>query len=103
MAKIHKDTLLRARKDLHVEGVIIFSGPRSKYFEGVLPAGEILRLEYEPAESVHGVWLVPKRYAEMEKVFIPKEVRAERGYTGYVVGCQLDTVAELYNLVNTAS
>jgi hypothetical protein len=103
MAKIHKDALLRARKDLRVEGVITYGGPLSRHFEGVLPAGEILRLEYEPADSVRNVWLVPERYAELEKTFIPKEARNERAYNGYAVGCPLDQVTECYDLINAAS
>jgi len=103
MAKIHKDTLLRARKDLRVEGVITYGGPMSKRFNGVLPAGEILRLEYEPADSVRDVWLVPERYAELERVFIPKEVRAEKAYHGYVVGCSLDKCDDDYDLLKATS
>jgi hypothetical protein len=103
MAKIHKDTLLRARKNLRVEGVITYGGPVSKHFEGVLQAGEILKLEYEPADSVSGVWLVPERYAELEQSFIPLQVRNERGYHGYVLGCPLDKVAEYYDLLNAPS
>jgi hypothetical protein len=103
MAKIHKDTLLRARKDLRVEGVVIYVGPRSRYFEGVLRAGEILRLEYEPADSVQGVWLVPERYVELEKLFVPKEVRAEKGYNGYALGCSLDKVTDCYDLLKATS
>jgi len=103
MAKIHKDALLRARKDLRVEGVAIYVGPMSRHFEGVLRAGEILRLEYEPADSVRGVWLVPEKYAELEKIFVPKEVRAEKGYHGYALGCLLDKVTDCYDLVKAAS
>lgn len=103
MAKIHKDALLRARRTLRVEGVVTYGGPASRRFEGVLPAGEILKLEYEPADSAHSVWLVPERYAELETVFIPKEVRNERAYCGYVLGCPLDKIAECYDLVNAAS
>ena len=103
MAKIHKDARLRARKDLRVEGVITYRGPMSRHFEGALPAGEILRLEYEPADSVRDVWLVPERYAELEKNLIPKEIKAERGYSGYAVGCPLDKVIEYYDLINVTS
>jgi hypothetical protein len=103
MAGIHKDARLRARKDLRVEGVATYGGPMSRHFAGALPAGEILRLEYEPANSARNIWLVPERYAELEKTFIPKEIQSERGYSGYAVACSLDKVAECYDLVNAAS
>ena len=103
MAKIHKDALLRARKDLHVEGVITYSGPVSRHFDAVLRAGEILELEYEPADSVHGVWLVPQRYAELEQILVPEKIRHEIGYRGYALGCPLDRVADSYDLLNAAS
>ena len=48
MAKIHKDSLLRARKNLRVEGVITYGGLASKHFEGLLPAGEILSWNTNP-------------------------------------------------------
>ena len=99
MAKLHKGALLRARKDLRVEGVAIYGGPRSRYFEGMLRAGEILRLEYEPADSVGGVWLVPERYAVLEEIFVPQGVRNERGYHGYALSCLLDQVTDCYDLV----
>ena len=103
MAKIHKDARLRARKDLRVKGVITYGGPMSRRFEGALPAGEILRLEYEPADSVGNIWLVPERYAELEKNFISKEIKAERGYCGYAVSCPLDKMTDCYDLVQAAS
>jgi len=100
MAKIHKDAVLRARKDLRVEGVAIYGGPTSRHFEGVLRAGEMLRLEYEPADSVRGVWLVPERYVDLEELFVPKAIRAEKGYHGYALGCPLDEVSDSYDLVS---
>ena len=102
MAKIHKDARLRTRKNLQVEGVITYGGPMSKRFAGVLPAGEILRLDYEPADSVNGIWVVPERYAECEKIFIPTTTQTERGYNGYAVYCPFEKIGQCFELLSQA-
>ena len=103
MAKIHKDSLLRARTDLRIEGVVTYDGPASRHFEGVLPAGEILRLDYEPAESVDGLWVVPERYTELERLLIPAQMQTERGYSGYAVYCPCDKIGACFEVVSRAA
>lgn len=103
MAKIHKDARLRARKEVPIQGVITYDAPESGRFEGILPAGEILRLDYEPADSVRGVWLVPEKYAELEQLFIPTQVQIERGYSGYAVYCPYENIGSCFELVSGAN
>jgi hypothetical protein len=103
MAKIHKDVRLRARKAMPIEGVITYGAPVSGRFEGTLPAGEILRLDYEPADSVDGVWLVPEGYAELEQLFIPTQVQTQKGYSGYAVYCPCDKIGPCIELASRAA
>jgi hypothetical protein len=102
MAKIHKDARLRTRENLQVEGVVTYGGLMSRRFAGVLPEGEILRLDYEPADSVHGIWVVPERYAECEKIFISKATQTERGYNGYAVYCPCEKIGQCFELLGEA-
>ena len=100
MAKIHKDARLRTREDLQVEGVITYGGPLSKHFAGILPEGEILRLDYEPADSVRGVWVVPEKYSECENVLIPQAAKTERAYNGYAVYCPYEKIGRDFELLS---
>jgi len=103
MAKIHKDARLRARKEVAIQGVITYGAPKCGHFEGILPSGEILRLDYEPADSVDGIWVVPERYAELEQLFIPTQVQTERGYSGYAVYCPCERIGPCFELVSRAA
>ena len=100
MAKIHKDARLRTREKLQVEWVITYGGPLSKRFAGTLPEGEILRLDYEPADSVQGVWLIPEKYVEYENVFIPQAAKTEKAYNGYAVYCPYETIGRCFELLS---
>jgi len=102
MAKIHKDARLRTREKLQVEGVITYGGLMSKRFAGILPEGEILRLDYEPADSVNGIWVVPERYAECEKIFISPTTQTERGYDGYAVFCPCEKIGQCFEVLSEA-
>jgi hypothetical protein len=92
MGKFHKGMRIRSRKELKVGGVITFWAPCCGHFEGVLPAGEVLKLNYEPHDRVRGVWLEPERYSDWEQVFVPKESQTAPTYGGYVVGCNYDQI-----------
>jgi hypothetical protein len=92
MGKFHKDMRIRSRKKLKVDGVITFRAPCCQHFEGVLPAGEVLKLNYEPHDRVRGLWLEPERYSDLEQVFVPKESRTAPAYGGYAVGCDCDQI-----------
>ena len=102
MAKVHKDARLRTRGNLQVEGVVIYGGFTSKRFAGILPEGEILRLDYEPADSVNGIWVVPERYGECENIFISKAAQTERGYNGYAVYCPFEKIGQCFELLSEA-
>ncbi|HTY88387.1 MAG TPA: hypothetical protein VMB80_13040 [Candidatus Acidoferrum sp.] len=93
MGKFHKGLRLRSRKSVKVDGVITFGAPCCGRFEGVLPAGEVLKLNYEPHDRVRGLWLEPERYSDLEQVFVPKESRSAPAYSGYAVGCDYDQIA----------
>ncbi|MFZ0826125.1 MAG: hypothetical protein WAO02_01750 [Verrucomicrobiia bacterium] len=103
MAKIHKDARLQSRKEMPIQGVITYGGPLSRQFAGILPEGEILRLDYEPADSVQGIWLVPERYVECEKIFIPQEAQTERAYNGYAVYCPCEKIGQCFELLSGRS
>jgi len=92
MGKFHKGLRLRSRKSVKVDGVITFGAPCCGRFEGVLPAGEVLKLNYEPHDRVRGLWLEPERYSDLEQVFVPKESRSAPAYSGYAVGCDYDQI-----------
>ena len=92
MEKLHKGTRIRSRRSLKIGGVITFCAPYCVHFEGVLPAGEVLKLNYEPHDRVHGLWLEPERYSDLEQMFVPKDSRTEPAYGGYAVGCDYDQI-----------
>ncbi|HUK49112.1 MAG TPA: hypothetical protein VLW06_16030 [Terriglobales bacterium] len=83
---------IRSRNALKVEGVVTFWAPHCERFEGVLPAGEVLQLNYEPDDRVHGLWLEPERYSDLEQMIVPQESRMGRAYAGYAIGCDYDRI-----------
>jgi hypothetical protein len=76
MAKIHKDAPFSTRENLQVEGVVTYGGLLSKRFADILPEGEILRLDYEPADPVHGIGMVPKDTPSVKGFSSPMRHRA---------------------------
>jgi hypothetical protein len=76
----------QAVRDLDVRVRTAFMAPRSSGCRGVLPAGEVLALDYDPdPTSTTGVWLRPERYRALESVLVEKALRDEPSYDGYSI------------------
>ena len=89
----HKGMRLRTRREMSVRGVITFGAPCSGGFEGSIPAGEILIVDQDPPAFAKGVYLVPGRYKDFERLFVPESDRADPAYSGYAISCSFESVS----------
>lgn len=77
------NTRFRAARNLNVTGVVWYSAPFSTHFTGLIPAGEVLLLDYEPDPKLGGVHLVPERRDYYEEIFVDQKTRETTPYSHY--------------------
>jgi hypothetical protein len=89
----------RVKRDLSVSGVIVYGAPCSGGFQGTLPRGEIVTLDYDPKPEFTGCWLKPERYEHFEALFIPERIRQDEEYDHYAISASYKELDREYELV----
>lgn len=81
-----KGNRFRAIRDIEVHVGIWFHAPYSSSCRGVIPKGEILRLDYDPDPSeTTGCTLAPERYDDLEEQLVDSAARSDGPYSGYTL------------------
>jgi hypothetical protein len=94
-----KGQRFRVKRDLSVSGVIVYGAPCSGYFEGCLPCGEIVALDYDPKPDSKSCWLKPERYDHFEEIFIPQKTRRDQEYDHFAISCSYKELELEYECV----
>ncbi len=92
----------RSLKDLKVNGVVTFSMPFTGSFQGVLPKGEILVVEYDPPPRANGVYLQPENFEALETRLIPHEDRTHPKYDSFAISATFDSLEQDFERLNNS-
>ncbi len=98
-----KGQRFRSRKDLQIGGVVTFSAPYTGSFEGVLPKGEVLIVEFDPPPNATGVYLQPVNYAPLEMRLISTEDRSHPKYDSYAISLTFESLAKDFELLRSST
>ena len=75
----------RSLHDTPVRGVITYRNPSSGSFRGVLPQGEVVKIESTPPSSATAAYAIPERYSELESQLISGGETRSSAYGSYAL------------------
>jgi hypothetical protein len=80
-----KKRLFRAKNDVRLKAVILFSAPFTDGCYVVLSKGDIVTIDGNGYHGDDWYQALPDRYKELEKDFIPEDSRNYGAYGGYAL------------------
>ena len=92
----------RARHDVAVRLWVGRGEDALASLEGVLPAGEVLEIEEQPADS-DWIFAQPVRYNELEIALVPPEYRDTPYYGGYGIVVDAASLSADFELISPAA